>query len=114
MFGALFDAIAWQFGYVKLSEMISAIDIKTVAEKELRHKTRNLEQQLMLRDRLETEIDFLRKLELAHARRDSGICDAVNRMDTITENLLQMMRSVWPEANTLSLDDKEQTTTAAA
>jgi len=90
-------------GYVPISEMEAALQAKDATEQELRHKTRGLEQQIYYRDRLEKELDWLKELELAHARKESGTQRAVEELDRITNNLLDMMRDVWPDA--LQLED---------
>lgn len=94
-------------GYVPISEMQAALAEKDKVEQELRLKTRNLEAQIVHRDRLENELAFLRELELAHATNSSGTQQAVEKLDKITNNLLEMMQSVWPEAITLTDDAPE-------
>lgn len=95
-------AVFRRMGYVPISEMRAALAEKDKVEQELRHKTRNLEQQVIHRDRLESELGFLRELELAHARNESGTQQAVDKLDKITGNLIAMMQSVWPEAHSLT------------
>lgn len=99
----LFDKLARKAGYVTRVEMQVAV-ATVVAEKdrlegELKHKNKNLQNTIYLRDRLEREVEFLRQLELAHAREESGTQQAVAKMDAVAEKLLEYMRSVWPDAN---------------
>lgn len=95
----LFDAVVRKLGYVPAAEMAAALADKEKLEGELRHKNSNLRHQIYLRDRLEKEVEFLRQLELAHANRESGIQRACARIDTIADNLLDYMKSVWPDAH---------------
>ncbi len=92
---------ARRLGYVPLAEMAAALAERDKIELELQHKTRNLQSQLVLRAQLEKQIAFLQELELAHARNESGTQQAVDKLDKITSNLLDMMKSVWPEAYNL-------------
>ncbi len=96
--------LAKRFGLVPLAEMQAALAEKERIETELRHRTRNLEHQVCLRDRLEKEVTFLRELQLAHARNESDTHKAVTRLDDITNNLIDMMKNVWPAAH--ALDDE--------
>lgn len=101
----LFDKLARHAGYVTRAEMDAAvtvvIDEKNKLEGELRHKNNNLRNQVYLRDRLEREVEFLRQLELAHARQESPVQKAVERIDAVTNKMLEFMQSVWPEAHNL-------------
>lgn len=109
----LFDKVARKCGYVTRNEMQAAVTAvlaeKNTLEGELKHKNRNLQNQITLRDRLEREIEFLRQLELAHAKKESGVQQAVSRIDAITGNLLAFMQSVWPEAHALDHDPTQAT-----
>jgi hypothetical protein len=69
-------------------------------EKELRHVQKNLEHQIILRDRMDREIAFLRAMQLAHKAEDSGIQKAVSKMEAITNQLQTMMQDTWPAAIT--------------
>lgn len=97
----LFDKVARLCGYVPATEMAAALAEKEKLEGELRHKNANLRSNIYLRDRLEKEVEFLRRLELAHANKESGTQQAVERIDAITDRLLEFMQSVWPEAHDL-------------
>jgi hypothetical protein len=113
----LFDKVARWAGYVPRSEADEAVS-KITAEKhqlagELRHKNSNLRSQIMLRDRLENELQFLRDLELAHAKKESGVQQAVDRMDAITGTLLEYMKTVWPDTPDLGQATEETRETAA-
>lgn len=103
----LFEYIAQRLGYVHQqdvdAQITAIVAAKDEVEKTLREKTRTLEYQLMMRDRLENEVGYLRDLQLAHARNSAGVCNAVARMDLITGKLREMMQSVWPDA--VLLDD---------
>ncbi len=111
----LFDAIARVRGYVPRTEMTEAVAVVSGAkdsaiaslakvEQQLRHANRNLTQQVMFRDHLQKEIEFLRELERSHARRDNTVWRAVDRIDLIAENLVNLMQSTWPHA-IVTLDD---------
>lgn len=103
----VFDAIARRLGYVPRAEMVAALAAKDRIEQSLLHKTRGLQQQVSLRNRLENEVQFLRELELARASGNSGVQQAVDRIDAIASNLLGFMQSVWPEAHDLELPGQE-------
>lgn len=114
-FGRLFDAIARVRGYVPRAEMAEAVAVVGEAkdraiealakvEQQLRHANRNLTQQVMFRDHLQKEIEFLRELERSHSRRDNTVWRAVDRIDLIAENLVNLMQSTWPHA-VVALDD---------
>lgn len=86
---AAMDNVARRLGYVPKHEHDQLIA-------KLEHKTRNLEAQIVYRDRLEKEIGFLRELELIHARKESGTQQAVQKLEDITSRLTVLMQDNWP------------------
>ena len=105
--GRILDTLVRAAGYVPVAEMHAALAKAAELEGELRHKNANLRNNIMLRDRLENELQFMRELELAHAKKESGVQQAVDRIDNITGKLLEMMQATWPAA---IVDDPTQAT----
>lgn len=103
----LFDLVARRAGYVRRKEMTAAVDAvtrdKELTENELRHKTRSLEHQIALRDRLEREVEFMRELELAQTRGDSRTQRSIGRLDRAIDFLLENLRETWPSAYEFTL-----------
>ena len=97
----LLDRLARSAGYVRESTLVEAVKAVVIEkdrlEEELRRKNRTLQLNINLRDRLETEVEFMRQLELSHARQDSGIEQAVAKLDAVANKTLELLRSVWPE-----------------
>jgi len=94
--------VAHFLGFVPISEMTSAVEKLSReminAVETLKHKTRNLENQIELRKLLEGEVDFLRRQALLHASHGSDVQVAVGKLETIAGNLTELMQSVWPQA----------------
>ncbi len=111
---AAVDHVARRVGYVPKVEMDNAIKAKELIERQLRHKSRDLEHTIMLRDELKRQLGCLEAVVLAHAAKDSGTQRAVEKLDHITTNLMMMMRDGWPHQGSdsdVSLDTVLETIT---
>jgi hypothetical protein len=87
-----------RFGYVTIEEVRVILEAKNQVEEQLLHKTRNLEHQLGIRGRLESEIEFLRKLELHRRANTSIVQQAADRLDSVADQLIELAREHWPDA----------------
>lgn len=96
-----FDRVLLKCGYVPAAKMRAAIAAMSQVEQALRHKTRNLEHQILLHKRLEKEVAFLRQIELFRAGNYSDTQKAVDKLDAVSVNLdklITILREVYPEA----------------
>ncbi len=84
-------------GYVPAADLAKAVAASDKANRAL--ATAN--------DALRNEVLYLRVLQLAHAKRESGVTQAVDKLDTITASLHQMMMDVWPDAYLLDAERVE-------
>jgi hypothetical protein len=71
---------------------------KADTEAKLVHKTKSLEHTIALRNCLDSEVNFLRVMHLAYLNKESDTQKAVDKLETITNNLIEMMQNTWPAA----------------
>lgn len=107
LLGNVVRSVARVAGFVPIAEMRAKLAEKDAqlattdgVEKEFRHAQRNLEHQLVLQDRMDREIAFLRELQLAHLKEDSDTQRAVSKIEAIADQLQAMMQDTWPAAIT--------------
>lgn len=102
----LLDRVMRVCGYVPKTEMEAALarkevesgQVTQVLERDLRHTKRNLAQVNVSFSYLESEVEYLRQLGLAHANGSARVCRAVNRLDQVSANLVAYMQDNWPDA----------------
>jgi DNA repair exonuclease SbcCD ATPase subunit len=108
------DSLARRLGYVPqsaLDEAVAAAEGRLHArlaelEQALQHKNRNLTHQVTLQAHMESEIGFLRTLQLARDQQNADTASAISRLDGVAQTLVAALKRTWPE---LELPDYDHT-----